>query len=123
MGSRTQFQCVCGGFPTPRNKSGCQQGVQEFNSVWHYLPYPQVESDSTGKGLSLTRLPFTLETGFKPRWFICASDLPTTNQKFSQPPPWVQMAHRTQENLFIHYIYNLLQRLLKDTNQPDRYIR
>lgn len=44
-----------------------QQGVQEFSSWWHYLPCPEVESDSTDKGLHLTRPPSTSEDGCKPR--------------------------------------------------------
>ena len=62
-----------------------------YNSIQSDIIYLKIASDSTGQGLSLTRLLATTFPTTQAQLVICTSDWWTVNQRFPQAPSQVQL--------------------------------
>lgn len=97
--------CVCTHLPTSTSNS--QTAAEclriQFNSD---IIYPEIEADSTGKGLGPTRPP-SLQTPIQAQVVSCASDWLAINQRLPWLLPWVRLLWENSSQNSGNPVYSL----------------
>lgn len=107
---------MCGGLPTPTSNS--RTPARCLRIQLRTLSTQRQNQIAQVKGLSPTRIALHFRRQSQAQVVTCTSDQVAINQRFSQPPPHVQLIYQNS-----HQITDFLLWILKDTNQqPDEGI-
>ena len=132
--------CVCVGFPIPASNSWTPAGYLRIQFSFDTV-HLDIQTDSTGKGFSPTRVPSTLDTSHNPKLQVGGSNNSgghlqvhivtytfehlAINPRLPWHPPWVlsnlseQLIELRKPVYFLHY--RLITKDIKDYESTARY--